>query len=75
VDNELKKLETELAGIKAKINQAIGARDGILKRMKDDFGVSSLAEAKVKIAELEAKEAESRVEYERLKVEYELLCK
>jgi len=75
VDNELKKLETELAGIKAKINQAIGARDGILKRMKDDFGVSSLAEAKVKIAELEAKEAESRLEYERLKVEYELLCK
>lgn len=75
MDNELKKLETELAGIKAKINQAIGARDGILKRMKDDFGVSSLAEAKVKIAELEAKEAESRLEYERLKVEYELLCK
>jgi hypothetical protein len=74
VDRELEKLENELAAIKAKINQAIGQRDSILKRMNADFGVSTIEEAKAKIVELEALEAASRAKFEELKAEYEALC-
>lgn len=70
MDAELKKLTDELKSIQAKINQAIGSRDAILKRMKDDFGVSSLEEAKQKIEELSAKIAESKTKYQQLKEEY-----
>ena len=75
MDKELAELEKDLASIKAKINQTIGQRDSILKRMQTDFGVSSLEEARVRIGELEAAEAESRVKWEALKAEYVELCK
>ena len=74
MDKELEKLEKELAAIKAKINQTIGQRDSILKRMKADFGVATIEEAKVKITELEAAEAASLAKFEELKAEYEALC-
>ena len=71
MDVELKQLADELKAIQAKINQAIGSRDAILKRMKDDFGVSSLEEAKVKLTELSASIAESKLKYDKLKEEYQ----
>lgn len=75
MDKELVDLEKELAATRAKINQAIGQRDSILKRMQTDFGVSTLAEAEAKITELEADEAESKAKFETLKAEYTELCK
>lgn len=71
MDAELKKLTDDLKAIQAKINQAIGSRDAILKRMKDDFGVSSLEEARQKIDELSVKITESKARYQQLKEEYQ----
>ena len=74
IDKELEALEKELVDTKAKINQTIGQRDSILKRMQNDFGVSSLGEATIRISELEAEEAESKTKWEILKAEYVALC-
>jgi predicted nuclease with TOPRIM domain len=70
VDKELAELEKQLAAIKAKINQTIGQRDSILKRMQSEYGVSTIAEAQAKIAELEAIEAQGKKTWEKLKQEY-----
>lgn len=70
MDKELVELEKELAAIRAKVNQIIGQRDSILKRMQTEYGVASIEEAKVKITELEAMEIEGKASWEKLRQEY-----
>jgi len=57
--------------LRAKHDQAVGAKKEILKRLKKEFGVSSLKEAIVKLEKLKDEEIEAARRYEHAKSKFE----
>lgn len=62
--DEYRELKKKVDKLQQRKLRAEGALDGLLKRLEDDFGVSTPKEAEKKLAELEkeAKRAEERAE-------------
>ena len=52
---ELKNLQTKVEKQKAAYNSALGKKDHIKKTMKEEHGVSSIAEAREKVVKLKSK--------------------
>lgn len=61
----------QIESLKREKAEAVGARDELLKQLKEEFGVSSIEEANEKIKELERRaavlEKKRDREYEKLK--------
>lgn len=59
----------QLAQRKSDQARAEGERDGLLKRLKDDFGLASLEAAEARAVEMQAELATERYEQDKLMVE------
>lgn len=70
LDN-LEELKRKVEAIQRRHDQAVGAREQVVKRLKEEYGAENLKEAKALLAETEVKERKVAARYAKKKKEFE----
>lgn len=68
--NELLEMKNKITRMKSQRDQATGVVEAAKKRLKDEFGVKSLGEAKKKLADLQTEREAKQVEEDSLVQEF-----
>jgi CHASE3 domain sensor protein len=68
---QLQEIQSRVAARKREVDKAQGSLDAETRQLKEDFGCSSLADARAKLAKLREEEAKALEEFEALRAKFE----